>query len=159
MGKKSNGLFAGNKPLLNLKELLDRTYNVLSKNHHSQKIVLPEIAFHRISHSYDEHKGDRYGEIYYGSARLFELDGKTWAVARGSAGNHWLEKSHRAGDLLALELRVGEQTPEQAQEHLYKDGIVRISSKIPEQISEGLRKGISNSSGFANSLVFERAST
>lgn len=99
---------------LNVRELLKETYSILQKRYNPQQIILPRRALAEIADDSDLHR-IRVGYIRYESAGLFQLDGKTWAIARGEKWGSYPAEPYDS-DILALEFLVEGKTPEQIQE-------------------------------------------
>lgn len=117
---------------LTVRELLKDTYYRISKECSSQRIVLPKRTLVEIADDSDWHR-TRTGYMGYESADLFQLGGKTWAIARGEkCGGYPAERYD--SDIIALEITTG--------------------GKISKQIQEGLVEKIQKSSYFKNSLIF-----
>ncbi len=116
---------------LNVRELLKNTYSELSKRHSPQEVVFTNEVLTEIANDSDYHR-TRIGYMGYESSGLFQLDGKTWAIARGEKCGSYPAEPYDS-DLLALELLV--------------------EGKIFKQIQEELKERIENSSYFINSLV------
>ena len=67
---------------LNVRELLQNAHSTLCKRHNSKAIILPQKALAEIANDSDGHR-TRVGYMGYENAELFQLDGKTWTIARG----------------------------------------------------------------------------
>ena len=119
---------------LNVRELLKNTYSVLCQRHGPQEIVFQKRALSEIADDSD-YPGDssRKGYMFYEGIGLFQLESRTWAIARGERSQNYPAQEYDS-DILALGFSAEGKTQEQIQEELGND--------------------INNSSYFENSLIY-----
>lgn len=117
---------------LSVRELLKNTYERLAKRHPHQELVLEGKPTAEIANDSDWHR-TRIGYMRYETAKLFQFNDKTWAIARGEKAGSYPADPYDS-DILALEFST--------------------EGKSEEQIKEELEEKISRSGYFINSLVF-----
>ena len=101
---------------LNVRNVLKGTYALLRERHNPKEIVFPNGVLTEIGNDSDWHR-TKVGYMGYESEGLFQLDGVTWAIARGEKCGSYPAEPYDS-DLLALEVIVEGKTHEKIQEEL-----------------------------------------
>jgi len=107
---------------LGIVELFDATYSKLVERHNPNELTFPNTTLSEIANDTDWHR-TRVGYMCYSGIGLFDLEGRTWAIARGTKGGSYPGDMY-IGDIIALDLIVGDNSEDDIKKELSK----RISS-------------------------------
>jgi hypothetical protein len=117
---------------LSVREVLDKTYEILEKKFKHKTITFPEEATPEIANDSDWHR-TRTGCMSYKKANVFRFNGKEWAVAIGRACGSYPADPYDT-DLSAIQTKT--------------------EGKLEEQIQKEIMEGFERSGYFRNSIVY-----